>query len=454
MSNVLRALILCAGLFLASCASVNFSVLEINSLAAENPGEGSFDGLESLVHQSSRTDRQRVNIIFLHGIGWVENPEDKPLANAFISGVANAYGRSVESKAVSALCGRDEMNEQVSLQNHIYIRSPEPKRYRTSIPGRQLELDRLVCMDRQVLPVRNDLEYVIYRIFWDEVMWESLQYAHVGQDDSQGQSLDFASLRRSVNRNLKDKFVNYGFSDAVMYLGPAGQEIRDAIRGGMCAAALDANGLSFDRIGPEVDYLTVCDVAETVSMSIDPFAFVAESLGSKIALDVIRDAMTDHRETVHDLIIRDTKVFMLANQIPLLSLSDLSDRKPFEPSDYAPEERPTLVAFSEINDFLTYELVPFYEQLYANSQIDPTVTLDDIDQLDRRRLVDLLGFNVIDMRVEFANPLIPLVKAFVDPEFAHNGHVRQPEIMQLILCGGDNGVPRLDGCLVERPATR
>ena len=447
---MLRALILCAGLFLSSCASVGFNVLEVNSLAAEEPGEGAFDGLESLVHQSSRTDRKRVNIIFLHGIGWVENPEDKPLANAFISGVANAYGRTVETKAVSALCGRDEMDENVSLQNHIYIKSPQPKRYRTSIPGRQLELDRLVCMDRQVLPVRDDLEYVIYRIFWDEVMWESLQFAHVGQDDSQGDSFEFAGLRRSMNRNLKDKFVNYGFSDAVMYLGPAGQEIRDAIRGGMCAAALDANGLAFDRIGPEVDYLTICDVAETVAMSIDPFAFVAESLGSKIALDVIRDAMTDHQETVHDLIIRNTQVYMLANQIPLLSLSDLSDREAFEPSDYGPDERPTLVAFSEINDFLTYELVPFYEQLYANSQIDPLVSLDAMDDGDRRRLVDLLGFNVIDMRVEFANPLIPLVRSFVDPEFAHNGHVRQPEIMKLILCGGDNGVPRLAGCSVSK----
>ncbi|MEL6687690.1 MAG: hypothetical protein AAFP97_08710, partial [Pseudomonadota bacterium] len=295
---MLRGLILAAGLFLSSCASIGFNVLEINSLASETPGVGSFDGLESLVHQSKRTDRERVNIIFLHGIGWVENPDDKPLANAFIRGVAEAYGKTVEDKAVSALCGRDEMDEDVSLQNHVYIRSPQPKRYRTSIPGRQLELDRLVCMDRQVLPVRDDLEYVIYRIFWDEVMWESLQFAHVGQDDSEGDTAGVAELRRPFNRNLKDKFVNYGFSDAVMYLGPAGREIRDAIRGGLCAAALDANGLSFDRIGHEIDYLTVCDVAETVSMSIDPFAFVSESLGSKIALDLIRETMTDKRETV------------------------------------------------------------------------------------------------------------------------------------------------------------
>lgn len=447
-----KALLIAFAWALSSCASVPFNVLEVNSLAAEEPGVGSFDGLEALADRSPRSGKRRVNIIFLHGIGWVENPEDKPLANAFIAGVADAYGLTVEEKAVSALCGRDTQDLDLSLHNHVYIKSPTPKRYRTSIPGRQLQLDRLLCMDRQVLPATDDLEYVIYRIFWDEVMWESLQFAHVGQDDSQGESLDFAGLRRSLNRNLKDKFVNYGFSDAVMYLGPAGQEIRDAIRGAMCAAALEANGVSFQDIGHEVDYQEICAAAGQADMNIDPFAFVAESLGSKIALDVVRDAMTDGRETVHDFMIRQTQVFMLANQIPLLSLSDLSGGSAFRPSDYAPQDRPTLVAFSEINDFLTYELVPFYEQLYKYSQLDPAFGDPDpeMDALDRRRLVNLLGFNAIDMRVEFAKPLIPFVSSFVDPEFAHNGHVRQPEIMDFILCGADGDDARLNSCDVDR----
>lgn len=448
-------LILALAWALSGCASVNFSLLQVNSLASETPGVSAFDGLEAMADRAPRAGKRRVNIIFLHGIGWVENPNEKPLANAFITGVADAYGLNVEKKAVSALCGRDTHDEDLSRRNHVYIKSPEIKRYRTAIPGRQLQLDRLVCMDRQVLPVRDDLDYVIYRIFWDEAMWESLQYAHVGQDDSQGESLEFAGTRRSLNRNLKDKFVSYGFSDAIMYLGPAGQEIRNAIRGAMCAAALEANGLTFENIGHEVDYQEVCAAAERMKMNNDPFAFVAESLGSKIALDVVRDAMTDGRETVHDVMIRQTQVFMLANQIPLLSLSDLSDNDALRPSDYAPEDHPTLIAFSEINDFLTYELVPFYEQLYKNSQIDPAfeTTDPDLDTLDRSELVNRLGFNAIDMRVEFAKPVIPFVNSFVDPAFAHNGHVRQPEIMDLILCGADGSDARLETCDVNRSST-
>jgi len=70
----------------------------------------------------------------------------------------------------------------------------------------------------------------------------------------------------------------------------------------------------------------------------------------------------------------------------------------------------------------------------------------NLDPFDRRDLIDILGFNVIDMRVEFAAPLIPLVNSFVDPLFAHNGHVQQPRIMEYILCGANGRNVKIDGC--------
>ena len=73
---------------------------------------------------------------------------------------------------------------------------------------------------------------------------------------------------------------------------------------------------------------------------------------------------------------------------------------------------------------------------------------------DRRQLVDLLGFNAIDYRVEFAGPLIPFVGSFADPEFAHNGHVEQPQIMDMLLCGADGKVARSEGCDVNRGTAR
>ena len=440
------------GAFATGCASTSFNVLDINDLSADAPGETSFEGLEELASRRSLTASRRINILFLHGIGWVENPEEKPLANNFIKGVAGAYDLQTDEKTVSSLCGRSSQDDSVIKQSRLFIKAEEPRTFFTTLPSRTLELDRLVCMDRQVLSVKPDLKYVIYRVFWDEAMWNALQYAHVGQDDSEGDSRSFAELRRSMNRALKDEFVNYGFSDAVMYMSPAGAEIRNAIRAAMCAAALDAAGAGFDKLGFETTHEKACGYTTDLTFDLDPFAFVTESLGSKIALDVIREAMTDGTETVHDEMIRNTSVFMLANQIPLLSLTDIATEPPFRPSDYAPEERPTMIAFSEINDFLTYELVPFYEQLYKNTQMVAGADDGTLDTSDRTRMVDLLGFNAIDMRVEFASPLIPFIKSFVDPKFAHSGHVQQPEIMQFILCGATNSEPTFEGCeIADKP---
>jgi len=132
-------------------------------------------------------------------------------------------------------------------------------------------------------------------------------------------------MRRKYNGQLKDKLVNYGFSDAVLYLGPAGEQIRDAVRGAMCSAALDASGYGFAAQGPRVNHADICQIAALRNFETAPFAFVTESLGSKVAFDIIRDAMTDGRGNIYDDMIKGTQFFMLANQVPLLSLSDISE---------------------------------------------------------------------------------------------------------------------------------
>jgi len=101
---------------------------------------------------------------------------------------------------------------------------------------------------------------------------------------------------------------------------------------------------------------------------------------------------------------------------------------------------------SEINDFLTYELVPFYRNLLTRSIRETDTEFDMMSETERNRLINILGFNVVDMRVEFSPPVFPLVSGFVDPLFAHNGHVKQPEIIAYMLCGAKSGQLNIDGC--------
>jgi hypothetical protein len=437
-----------ATLVLSGCTTTGFNVLDINTLESDRNDSGSFRGLERIAERApDDASKIRVNIIYLHGIGYVENPDDAPLANAFITGVADAYNKQVEEKAVASQCGRDDDNENLKLSNSIMITDTKTRDYRTTLPGSNLQLTDLACMDRQVLQVGGNIEYVIYRVFWDDIFWESLQAPHVGQDAlgaTKGGKL--ALQRRKYNGQLKDKLVNYGFSDAVLYLGPAGEQIRDAVRGAMCSAALDASGYGFEDQGVRVNHIDICQIAALEDLETDPFAFVTESLGSKIAFDIMRDAMTDGRGNIYDTMIKGTQFFMLANQIPLLSLSDITETERVVPEPYSDDERPTIIAMSEINDFLTYELVPFYRNLLSRSQRSLDGQIDMSQDSERAKLIDLLGFNVIDMRVEFAGPVFPFIGGFVDPLFAHNGHVRQPELIAYMLCGAQNGQLNVEGC--------
>ncbi len=433
---------------LSGCATNSFEVLDINALSSDRDDNGSFKGLERIAVQAQDNGKNiRINIIYLHGIGYVENPDDAPLANAFITGVADAYNSTVEEKAVASRCGRDDEDEDTRLYNSIQITDVKTRTYKTTLPGSKLQLSDLACMDRQTLKVDGNIEYVIYRVFWDDIFWDSLQVAHVGQDALGSKKPGaLASLRRKYNGQLKDKLVNYGFSDAVLYLGPAGEQIRNAVRGAMCSAALDASGFGFEKQGSSVNHLDICQIAALRDIETDPFAFVTESLGSKIAFDIMRDAMTDGRGNVYDDMIKGTQFFMLANQVPLLSLSDISETDRVIPEPYTDAERPTIIAMSEINDFLTYELVPFYRNLLSRSIREEDTSFDMMSETERNRLINILGFNVIDMRVEFSPPVFPLVGGFVDPLFAHNGHVKQPEIIAYMLCGAKSGQLNVDGC--------
>jgi hypothetical protein len=421
-----------------ACATnnkVDYELLQINTLSSPQKGDGSFQGLEFLAKPSPGTNKTRVNILYLHGIGYTEDRTADALASDFLSGIARAYDLNASDGLVSALCGEGG--------NSLFLNAERPVPFRTILPDSQLQLSRLACMDKQTLDIGEDIEFVLYRVFWDTVFWDALQYPHVGQDDDRGTSEVMAQERQKYNRILKDDLVNYGFSDAVMYLGEAGGLIREAVRGAMCVAATDAAGDGFAS-GQIINAAEACAETAALAENTAPFAFVTESLGSKVIFDVMRDVSTDGRTTVHDTMIAGSETFMLANQIALFGLSDLGRAQKRMP-DLGPE-RPSFIAISEVNDFLSYEIIPFLEQLYRNSY-RPNGVASSIPISARPGLVREFGFNVVDVRTRFADKIIPVVGSFVDPKDAHTGHAKQPELMKLILCGAVNGKPNTDGCL-------
>jgi len=444
--TILFALI--ALLALPACSSnpTKLNIMQINGFASQSSDTGQFKGLEYMANPIEGEVKNRVNIFYLHGIGWTEDPNNDPLASSFIAGIARAYELDIAGNILSSRCGtKSESNDRVS--NSIDITTgAAPIYYQSIIPGAQLKLDKLVCLDRQTLKVDSTLEYVVYRAFWDEIFWDGIQDAHVGQDDAQGYSRGISELRRKYNRRLKDEMVNYGFSDAVMYLGPAGQEIRKAVKGAMCAAALDAAGQTFESQGTSISADYACAQASKNTLPSHPFAFVSESLGSKISFDVMREVMTDQKQTILDDMVAGSEIYMLANQIALLSLSDLTT-SPVRKAEISANDRPRIIALSEINDFLSYEISPFFENLWARQYIPDGQDRPEFNSAARESLSRNLGFDFVDIRLEFADPIVGLINDFVDPLQAHSEHSAEPDVMTLLLCGAENGRARKSACL-------
>lgn len=460
MKQFLTVFFAATTLFLSACATkaVPLKVHGINALSQLNDGTGEFQGLEFLADVAPGEFKARVNIFYLHGIGWTENPDAEQVAEDFLGGIAGAYGREVEGQIIKTSCGAPSAKNKPPA-NAVYLTPSTPRQYETGLSGSSLTLDRFACLDKQVLEVDPALEFVVYRVFWDDIFWNTFQFAHVGQDDAQGSSLPFAKLRRKYNRRLKDELMNYGISDAVMYLGEAGKDIRAAIEGAMCSAALDAAGYDFAQqtagnTEREVNAQRICQLASNTNTVSNQFAFVTESLGSKVVYDVLRENMTDGRDSIIDDIITGSETFMLANQIALLSLSDLElNGNRLRPAAVTNDERPKIIAMSELNDFLTYELIPFYQQLYkrssrANASKDPDTAAARAD------IINALGFDIVDMRLEFADKIVPVLKGFVDPLQAHGGHSAEPELMLYMLCGAKGGKLNRQGCLATELADK
>lgn len=197
----------------------------------------------------------------------------------------------------------------------------------------------------------------------------------------------------SLNRLAKEFFVNDLISDVILYQN--------------------------DKVGAEVRHIISKGMEELRNDS-DIF-FVTYSLGSKIVFDLFFEKFkSDNRDVVASHFINQTKAFyMLANQIPLLdlgpdntfwrSLKTIQDRRGVL------EDKHWLVAFSDVNDVLSYGLS-------TNVSKENQKTLREI-------FVNVLVTNedcfyCLGSYGEIANPLT-----------AHVGYGSNPQVLEIIIDG-------------------
>ncbi len=179
--------------------------------------------------------------------------------------------------------------------------------------------------------------------------------------------------RGFANAWAKDVFLNDCLADAVIYLGETGKTVRDGF------------AHAFRLIA---EYYTTPSKS---GLSQSPLFFISESLGSKVLADsLVCDRNAYHNQDIHRLLASTTQLFMYANQVPILNtghvpqdcdskgtlynaldrakktesnstlyhfLEFIGDRRDALGVPQAePKERLRVIAFTDPNDLLSYEL--------------------------------------------------------------------------------------------------
>ncbi|MBV8441971.1 MAG: hypothetical protein JO312_15645 [Hyphomicrobiales bacterium] len=247
---------------------------------------------------------------------------------------------------------------------------------------------------------------------------------------------DSAPAKQAFAAFAKD-FIDDKLADALLYAGTYRKEvIRPSVQGALCKVTGGTWHADTRTCAPG-DYQ-------------DPTVIITHSLGGYMLMDSIQaelrvdDCRPNSGGVGAEKILENTPViYMMANQLALLDLSTLR-RDPQEPKikssaseavtkqfakcwliarARARQARPSgapaaneVVAFSDPNDILSWRLEPRNLNLPRSDWGEVAVT------------------NVFMSNNEFSVPLL-----FSDPTNAHTGYFVNPTVMDMLICGMNNG---------------
>jgi hypothetical protein len=473
MKHHLLSALLCSCIFASGCATDK--VLRMRSLSTESDptvsdnSKGMFDGLKALTETAKNT-----NIVFVHGIGWTQERGSSEFGDDILEAVKRAYpGAKIRTSKyacpTSSLDGRRKVKKevpQVSSEGGLRVVRTESQALVTDDPNFSVTVSELGCLDRTIIDIPNEKTITLYKFFWDDSMWNSAEWFHMAYDDPIAIDIngnkyghpgydDPDKLRAKLNSQLKNSVVTYGLTDAALYMSPIGKAMREGVEAAVCTALADSFELTRVK-GSTATTTTLC--AESPQTRA-PLLLMAHSLGSRIVFDTITNDLNPKlaAHIAAGTTNQTIELHMFANQIPLVGVGRLGAARTGKGIE---GKSIRLVAYSEINDLLTYELVPYFEQLYYvrcydKKPKDSTCKAAGPDEFTKRsmnffndpiareQLKFDLGFDVIDVRLQFAPNLIPFYSGLKNPSIAHSGHMKSDSVLSMLFCGADEGKPKM-----------
>jgi len=286
----------------------------------------------------------------------------------------------------------------------LSVVAPEAKGFAIETPAFAGETLGQLTVTRHTNPAR-DREMLFYELTWSPI-------SQPAKDAIAFDSTAVFAHRRASLNNVFKQFVNDVAPDPLVYTGTGRERIQTTVGQALCwALSTDWQGL------PDEQQLCTPDNPAFASrLDIDEFVFITHSLGSRITTDglqrltrVLEEAGAERpevRRVTQSFRERDVKIFMLANQLPLLQsgLEPASVRSAVpahclpEGADFASRlfRETELIAFSDPNDLLSYPIPDAFVRDHVDSRLCPKQVNVTINIAPVR---SVLGLG------EFANPL-------------------------------------------------
>lgn len=195
MRRFLLLLLYLSGLLLTGCASDQ--ILRIRSLEKtvkvedRSENSGNFSGIDGV---RRKTAADNINILFVHGIGWTqeftEGSNSGQFGKQLAEALSSAYGDlTFDWNKLENLCPASSLDEtarkkeMAKLASVLTIhRSTPNERFFTDDPLKFVSIYDLGCLDRIVIRPKTGPSISIYRFFWDDALWDSIEWPHARAD--------------------------------------------------------------------------------------------------------------------------------------------------------------------------------------------------------------------------------------------------------------------------------
>ena len=254
-------------------------------------------------------------------------------------------------------------------------------------------------------------------LIWSPVvapLKEQLDYDRTGQPTNCALPGECKPKRALLNGKFKDGLLNDCLADALAYQGLSRKAIRDRM----------------------VEAITNVESSARLSSATQrPLVLITDSLGSKLTFDALAEMLsapgTERSAAAGEsATTRLVKVFMNANQLPILGLAD---------QDIGPVEGPALMASSVREDslqrLLNFKSQPRLQQLGLPQKMSLVAFTDPNDLLSYRLLparFTVPGVEVSDVLVSNDTTYFGLLER---PDTAHTEYDANPEVRAFIACG-------------------